>query len=213
MTEADPEEPPDRGRTSTLRRTRGELRRTFVITTALALLAGIVFPAIVLVAGQFAFPAQATGSLIRDAYGQVTGSTLIGQAFTDPAYFHGRSSAAGADGYDGSASSGLNLGPTNPKLLETIEERARAYRDENGLAPDNQLPADAVTTSASGLDPDISPANALLQVARVARARGLPETTVRDLVERSIDHPLFGLIGEPRVNVLRLNLALDALRP
>jgi K+-transporting ATPase ATPase C chain len=211
MTEAEMAEPHDPERMSALRRTSGELRRTLVITTVLAILAGVVFPAVILATGHLAFPAQAGGSLARDSRGEVIGSSLLGQAFSGAAYFHGRPSAAGADGYDGSASSGLNLALTNPKLPETIQDRARAYREENGLAADTPLPADAVTTSASGLDPDISPANARLQVARVADARGLPRTTVRDLVERSIEAPLLGFIGEPMVNVLELNLALNDL--
>jgi K+-transporting ATPase ATPase C chain len=213
MTVADTKQPPDLARTSALRRARGELRRTVVIAGVLALLAGAVFPASVLLIGQVAFPVQANGSLARDAEGRVIGSTIVGQTFTGPEYFHGRPSAAGPDGYDGSASSGLNRGPTNPKLLETIEERARVFRAENGLSPRVPLPADAVTTSASGLDPHISAANAFLQVARIAQERGLSETTVRELVQRSIEEPLLGFIGEPRVNVLELNLALDELAP
>jgi K+-transporting ATPase ATPase C chain len=188
------------------------LRRTIVVSGILAFIAAVVFPAVILIAGQVTLPAQAHGSLVRDGQGSLIGSTLLGQSFTAPEYFHGRASAAGAEGYDGSASSGLNLGPTNPRLHMTIEERARSYRDENGLAADTPIPADAVTTSASGLDPDISPANAFLQVARVAAARGLPEATVRALVERSIEAPLLGFIGEPRVTVLKLNLALDGLQ-
>jgi potassium-transporting ATPase KdpC subunit len=211
--ETDHEEPPVDGAQPRRRQLAREARRTLSITAILAVLAGGVFPALVLALGQLLFPAQANGSLVRDGQGQVIGSELVGQTFSGSEYFHGRPSAAGADGYDALTSSGLNLAPTNPKLAETIDERARAYRAENGVPADVPLPADAVTTSASGLDPDISPANALLQVPRIARARGLGEAAVRDLVERTVEGPLLGFIGEPRVNVLRLNRALDKLQP
>jgi K+-transporting ATPase ATPase C chain len=186
-----------------------EARAALAITLVLAGLAGVVFPAAVIGVGQVAFEEKADGSLLRDEAGNVIGSKLIGQRFSGEQYFHPRPSAAGADGYDGSASSGLNLGPTNDQLFTTIAERAQAYRDENSVAVDVELPADAVTTSASGLDPHISPANAALQVARVARARGMREDEVRDLVDEHTDDPAVGFFGEPRVNVLLLNRALD----
>jgi K+-transporting ATPase ATPase C chain len=186
-----------------------EARQALSITLVLALLAGVLFPAVVIGAGQLLFPGSADGSLLRDAGGRVIGSELLGQRFQGEEFFHGRPSAAGSDGYDAAASSGLNLGPTNPELAVTVEERAQAYRAENGLTDGVELPADAVTTSASGLDPHISAANARLQVSRIARARGLPEATVRDLVERHIEDRALAFFGEPRVNVLRLNLALE----
>jgi K+-transporting ATPase ATPase C chain len=200
------EEPPDTGGEAGWGHVAQEVRETLAVVLLLAVLAGVLFPLVVLGLGQAVFPKQADGSLLRDADGQVIGSELIGQRFSGSQYFHPRSSAAGADGYDASASSGLNLGPTNEQLTQTISERAQAYRAENGLADDVSLPSDAVTTSASGLDPDISLANAFLQVPRVARARGLSEAAVRQLVN---DHAKGGILGERRINVLLLNLALD----
>ena len=141
--------------------------------------------------------------------GQVVGSALIGQNFSSDKYFQPRPSAAGESGYDATSSGGSNLGPTNKKLIDAVQERADAYRKLNGLPSDALVPADAVTASASGLDPHISPANAALQVARVARARRTSESQVRDLVARYTEGPQWGLFGEPRVNVLELNLALD----
>ena len=204
-----------------------QLRPALVLTLFFVVLTGLVFPGVVWAIGRIAFPSQAAGSLIKDAHGNVVGSALLGQTFTKPEYFHPRPSAAGA-GYDAANSSGTNLGPTSDKLVNGIKDDpatkevdetylgfgdlAKAYREENGLATDATIPADAATRSASGLDPDISPANADLQVARVAKARGLDAVRVRQLVAENTSGRFLGISGEPRVNVLKLNLALDALK-
>ena len=197
--------------TTVFRNLGGQLRTAVLLTLILTALTGLVYPLVLTGVAQLAFPSQANGSLLT-ANGRVVGSELLGQNFAAPGYFHPRPSAAGADGYDAAASSGSNLGPTNRKLIDQVEERAAAYRAENGLAASAVVPGDAVTASASGLDPHISPANAALQVARVARARGVSEERVRALVAQQTEGPQWLLFGEPRVNVLRLNLALDALR-
>jgi K+-transporting ATPase ATPase C chain len=204
------------------------LRPALVLTLFFIVVTGLIFPGVLWAIGQAAFPDAANGSLIRDARGHVIGSSLIGQNFAKPEYFHPRPSAAGA-GYDAANSSGTNLGPTSDKLIHGIEDDpstphadetylgftdlAEAYREENGLAPDAMLPADAVTRSGSGLDPHISAANALLQVQRVAKARNSTPEVVRQLVAEHQDGRLLGFLGEPRVNVLLLNLALDQLEP
>ena len=174
---------------------------------AFTVLCGVVYPLVVTGIAQVAFHDKANGSLIK-VDGQVVGSSLIGQQFSDPGYFHPRPSAAGT-GYDGFASSFSNLGPTNPNLLSSVEDRVAAYREENGLAAGQTVPVDAVTASASGLDPDISVANAKLQAARVAKARGLSVDDVLALVDQHTTGRQWGFLGEPGVNVLRLNLALD----
>ena len=185
-----------------------QLRPALVMIVAFTVLLGVAYPLAVTAIGQVAFRDTANGSLIeRD--GQVVGSRLIGQSFAAPTYFHPRPSAAGA-GYDGAASSGSNLGPQSAELIAAVEQRAVAYRDENGLAPDASVPVDAVTASASGLDPHISVANAQLQVARIARERGLTPAEVLELVDDHTSGRDLGVLGEPGVNVVTLNLALDA---
>jgi potassium-transporting ATPase KdpC subunit len=174
-------------------------------------LTGVVYPLVVTAIGQIAFNDKAEGSLV-EVDGRVVGSSLIGQPFTAPEYFHPRPSAAG-DGYDASASSGSNLGPTNPDFLTTVADRIAAYREENGLADDVRVPVDAVTASASGLDPHVSVANAELQALRVAEARGLDPETVLELVDEHTSGRDLGILGEEGVNVLELNIALDAATP
>lgn len=183
-----------------------------VMVLAMTALTGLAYPLAMTAAAQVLFPRQANGSLVTRADGSVLGSDLLGQNFAAPGYFHPRPSAAGPDGYDATASGGSNLGPTSAKLVGQVAERVAAYRSENGLPDAAAVPADAVTASASGLDPDISPANAYLQAARVALARKLSVEQVRALVDRTTEGRFLGLLGEPRVNVLRLNLALDAGR-
>lgn len=185
------------------------LRPALVSMGLFTALLGLAYPLAVTGVAQAAFPAQANGSLVRDESGQVIGSALIGQAFAKPEYFHGRPSAAG-NGYDAAASSGSNMGPLNDKLIAREKADADALRTEN---PGAVIPADAVTTSASGLDPDISPANARFQASRVAKARGVAEARIEALIAGQIQQPLLGFIGQPRVNVLALNRALDARFP
>jgi len=187
---------------------RRQLVPAVVVLLAFTVLTGLAYPLAVTGIAQLAFPARADGSLIhRD--GAVVGSRLIGQQFASTRYFHSRPSAAGA-GYDAMASSASNLGPTNPALLKAVRESAATYRAENGLASGAKVPVDAITASGSGLDPDISPANVRLQAPRVARARGLLLSDVLALVREHTDERPFDFLGEPGVNVLELNLALDA---
>jgi len=187
-----------------------QIRPAVLTVLTFTVLCGFVYPLAVTLFAQVAFDHRADGSLIRHD-GVIVGSALVGQSFAAPGYFHPRPSAAGA-GYDGAASSGSNLGPTNPDLLTAVEERAAVYRTENGLAADAGVPVDAVTASGSGLDPHISVANARLQAARIASARGLDVDEVLALVHSATDDRPFGVLGEPGVNVLRLNLALDELQ-
>ena len=180
------------------------------LSIVLLVLLGGVYPAAVTLIGGALFPYQAEGSLVmRD--GQVIGSELIAQPFDHDGYFHPRPSAAGDNGYDAMHSGGSNLGPTNRKLIDRVRADAEALRRENPAL--QALPADLLTTSASGLDPDISVESALAQLPRVARARALPEPRLDALVRGHVQGPELGLFGQPRVNVLRLNLALDALLP
>jgi len=186
------------------------LRALLVLTVVL----GLAYPLAITAIGQLALPSQSNGTLLSSD-GEVIGSSLIGQSFTDddgaalPEWFQSRASAAGA-GYDGGASSGSNYGPENTDLIAAIEDRKAAVAEREGI-PESEVPADAVTASASGLDPHISPEYALIQVARVAQARGLDEASIRSLVESRIQERDLGYLGEPRVNVLELNLALAEL--
>jgi K+-transporting ATPase ATPase C chain len=186
-----------------------QTRAAIVSTLLFTLLLGVGYPLLVTAFSQLAFPAQAGGSLIRDRSGQVIGSALIAQKFDRPEYLHPRPSAAGSDGYDASGSSGSNLGPLNPDLSKRMRKDADALRAQGAAA----IPADAVTTSGSGLDPDISPANARMQAARIAAARGAPEAEVRKVIEAHVSLPVLGIFGQPTVNVLNTNLALDAALP
>ncbi len=202
---------------------KGLLRPVLVSAVFFMLLTGLAYPAFTTLAAQLLFPFQAQGSLIeRD--GLVIGSTLIGQDFTRPEYFHSRPSMTlGADPqdpsksisqpYNAGSSGASNLGPTSQKLVEQVAARAKVYRQDNGLAADAPVPVDAVTASASGLDPHISVANARLQLARVARLRQVPEGQLLQLLNDHTTARTLGLFGEPRVNVLQLNLALDARQP
>jgi K+-transporting ATPase ATPase C chain len=189
---------------------RRQLAPAVLAFVAFTVLLGVLYPLAVTGASQLLFAEQADGSLVRRD-GVVVGSSLLGQAFEGDEWFHPRPSAAG-DGYDGTSSSASNLGPTSPDLLDAVQQRVAAYREQNGLADDALVPVDAVTASGSGLDPDISPGNARLQAPRVARARGLPVARVLTLVREHTADRTLGFMGEPRVNVLELNLALDAER-
>jgi len=186
---------------------RHRLWPAFALLLAMTVITGVIYPVLVTAVAQVAFPSQANGSLIV-VDGKTVGSSLIGQAFDDPKYFWGRLSAAGKDGYDASGSAGSNLGPTSQALIDRITADVDRMRAANGGGP---VPVDLVTTSASGLDPEISPAAAEYQVARVAKARGMTEVDVRNVIARTTQQPLLGFLGEPRVNVLLLNLDLDGL--
>lgn len=187
----------------------GQIRPALVSLALLSVITGVAYPAAVTAIAQLVLPHQANGSLVvKD--GRVVGSSLIGQPFDDPKYFWGRPSATSPFPYNAGASSGSNQGPTNPDFIKAVQGRVDALRaaDPGNTAP---VPVDLVTASGSGLDPHISPAAALYQVSRVARARGLDEVSVRRLVERRIEGRQLGVLGEPRVNVLALNLSLDGM--
>lgn len=188
-----------------------QLRPALVVLIIFTVILGLAYPlAMTGVAGMF-FPHKSNGSLITNSDGRIIGSSLIGQEFTDPKYFWGRPSGAGK-GYDGSSSGASNLGPTSKQLHDETAARAAALRKASGLGPNAPVPEELVVESASGLDPDISPAAANFQVSRVARARNLPVQQVQRLVNQHITGRTLGLLGEPRVNVLELNLALDKLQ-
>ena len=188
-----------------------QLRGAIVSTVVLAAVTCGAYPLIVTGISRVAFKDKADGSLIKDSSGKIIGSALLGQNFTAEKYFHPRPSAAGANGYDATSSSGSNLGPTSQKLADQIKERVATYRTTNGLSGDQAVPADAVTTSGSGLDPHISLANAELQAGRIAKARRLPLEKVLELIRTHTDAPDLGILGEAGVHVLKLNLALDEL--
>lgn len=186
-----------------------QLRTALMAMAFMTVVFGVGYPLVVTGVTHVAFDGEANGSLVTRG-GQVVGSSLVGQRFTLPQYFHSRPSAAG-DGDDATASAATNLGPSNEDLLATIATRTSAYRAENGLAADAPVPGDAVTASASGLDPEISLANARLQVDRVAAARRVPADVVRQLIDGHIDGRSWGFLGDPGVNVLQLNVALDGM--
>ena len=195
---------------------RRQLRTGLLMTVALTVLLGLVYPLAVTAVSQVAFHDEANGSFVKDKSGRVVGSSLIGQTFADrrgnpiAQYFQPRPSAAGT-GYDANASGASNLGPSNPKLIAAVRARAKAYRSFNGLPANASVPVDSVTASASGLDPDISPANAALQAPRVARARHLSLAQVMAAVHRHTSDRALGFIGEPVVNVLDVNVDLDKM--
>jgi K+-transporting ATPase ATPase C chain len=186
-----------------------QIRGAVVSTFVLAVVCCGLYPLIVFGISQVFFHDKANGSLIVDRSGAVRGSKLLGQGFADPKYFHPRPSAAG-NGYDATSSGGSNLGPTSQKLNDAIKERIAAYRAENNLSESEPVPADAVTASGSGLDPEISLRNAELQLPRVAKARGISEDKLREAVRQHTDGRDLGVFGDPGVNVLELNLALDS---
>jgi K+-transporting ATPase ATPase C chain len=188
-----------------------EFGRSIVATLFFAVIVCGLYPLIVFGVAQVMFPYQANGSLLVDKSGAVRGSALLAQNFTGEQYFHPRPSAAGNNGYDPTSSGGSNLGPTSSNLVANITANLAAYRSDNGMATNAAVPADAVTESASGLDPHISLANAALQVPRVAKVRGMTEAQVRAMVAQNTRDRDFGVFGEPRVNVMTLNFALDGL--
>jgi potassium-transporting ATPase KdpC subunit len=185
-----------------------ELRVAVVATFSLAVVLCGVYPLVVWMISQGLFPHEADGSLIQRG-GTIVGSELIAQNFSSPKYFHPRPSAAGDAGYDAASSSGANLGPLSKKLADAVKERIETFRAENGLAPDALVPADAVTASSSGLDPHISLTNVFLQAPRVAQARGIGSEALEKIIRAHTEGRDFGVFGEPRVNGLKLNLALD----
>jgi K+-transporting ATPase ATPase C chain len=187
-----------------------EIRPAIVSTVLFTALLGLVYPLAITGVAKVAFPYQAEGSLVRDAHGQVIGSALIAQPFAKDEYLHPRPSAAGANGYDPTSSGGSNYGPLNPDLTKRITTDAAALRASTGHG---EIPDDAITTSGSGLDPDISPAYAFLQADRIAKARGVPAEEVRKVIAAHVGSPVLGFLGQPHVNVLMTNRALDAVAP
>jgi len=211
MADADAAPSSSDGMPDLYRQLAAQLRPALLGFLLLTLITGAAYPAVILGLGRLLFPDQAHGSLLSRG-GVVVGSSLIGQAFTRPEYFQPRPSAAG-NGYDATQSGGTNLAPANPKFIEQARQAAVAYRTRNGLAADAPTPIDAVTSSGSGLDPDISPENAALQIPRIAGARGVTVAMVTQLMAANTERPDLGFIGAPRVSVLRLNLALDQAAP
>jgi len=188
-----------------------QIINAFAMLLVFTVLTGLVYPLAMTGLAQSLFPFQANGSiLVQD--GKPIGSALIGQSFTSANYFHGRPSVAGADGYDGGSSGGSNLGPTSKKLVDTVTDNVAKVREENQLDAAKLVPSDLVLASGSGLDPDISPAAAYVQIERIAKERGLSAGEVRNLVDQHVANRQLGIFGELRVNVLELNLALDALK-
>jgi K+-transporting ATPase ATPase C chain len=189
-----------------------EIKTSVLATIVFVIVLCGLYPLVIYGAAQLFFPDKANGSLIEGKDRKLVGSELLGQMFTGEKYFHPRPSAAGT-GYDATSSGGTNLGPTSQKLIDSVKSAVEQFRKENHLGPEVLIPADAVTSSGSGLDPHISPANAQLQIARVAQARGMDSAKVGTLVDKYTDHRQFGILGDPGVNVLKLNLALDGELP
>ncbi|AEF16901.1 MULTISPECIES: potassium-transporting ATPase subunit KdpC [Thermoanaerobacterium] len=190
---------------------KNAILKSLILLIVLSVFTGLLYPLTITGIAQLIFPHQANGSLIYKD-GQAVGSSLIGQQFSDPKYFHGRPSSAGESGYDATSSSASNLGPTNKLLIEKVEKLAQQVREENGLKSNTAVPSDIITSSASGLDPDISIEAALMQIPRIAKARGISEEKLKNLVNEHITGRQLGILGEPRVNVLELNIALDNLK-
>lgn len=187
-----------------------QLQTAVLMTVATTVLLGVLYPLLVMGLAQMLFPARASGQLIYDRSGVVIGSRLLGQPFTGPGYFHSRPSAAGASGYDATASSGSNLGPTNAQLISRVNGDVTRLQSENPAIP---VPVDLITTSGSGLDPDITPAAAQFQIRRVALERNIAESDLEKLVSEHTQNRQWGFLGEPRVNVVELNLALNERFP
>ncbi len=190
---------------------KNAILKSLMLLIVLSVFTGLLYPLTITGIAQLIFPHQANGSLIYKD-GQVIGSSLIGQQFSDPKYFHGRPSSAGETGYDATSSSASNLGPTNKLLIEKVKKLAQQVRKENGLKSNTAVPSDLITSSASGLDPDISIDAALIQIPRIAKARNISEEKLKNLVNEHIAGRQLGILGEPRVNVLELNIALDNLK-
>lgn len=190
---------------------KNAILKSIMLLIVFSVFTGLLYPLAITGIAQLIFPHQANGSLIYKD-GQVIGSSLIGQQFSDPKYFHGRPSSAGETGYDATSSSASNLGPTNKLLIEKVKKLAQQVRKENGLKSNTAVPSDLITSSASGLDPDISIDAALIQIPRIAKARNISEEKLKNLVNEHIVGRQLGILGEPRVNVLELNIALDNLK-
>jgi len=192
---------------------KDQILKTIISLLIFTALLGIIYPLAICVVGQTFFPNHSSGGVLKDHSDRIIGSKFIGQNFSSVQYFHPRPSNAGANGYDGMASGGSNLGPTSKKLIDLLQERIEIYRLENNLSPTDPIPSDAVTSSGSGLDPHISLQNAYYQAPRVAAARHIPLSSLRDLIRKKTLKRWLGLFGEKRVNVLLLNLAIDQLFP